>query len=207
MPVAVVRVPASAGLDALAPPIARVGRTEHVEGLGLVQSPDTASRSRASLARRPAAFRWVVERSRLLPFTVERSLEENGLTVVTGSDERAFADKQEGDAGERRELDRVDGVGSGLWTGRVHDRDRRVVRCKRQSISAGRECHAVHPAAGRTGVLSAEVLNGSLSPQTVGSGFESTPFMYAENTRALPSALPAASRTELGCQSSERTVA
>lgn len=35
---------------------------------------------------------------------------------------------------------------------------------------------------------------------------ESTPFMYAENTRALPSALPAARRTELGCQSSERTV-
>ena len=34
----------------------------------------------------------------------------------------------------------------------------------------------------------------------------STSLMYAENTRAFMSALPAASKTLFGCQSSERTV-
>lgn len=50
------------------------------------------------------------------------------------------------------------------------------------------------------------VLKGSLSPQTVGGGFLSTPLIKAENTRAFMSAEPEASRTLLGCQSTERTV-
>ena len=41
---------------------------------------------------------------------------------------------------------------------------------------------------------------------SVRTNLVSTPFMYAEKTRALASALPAASKTEFGCQSSDSTV-
>lgn len=50
------------------------------------------------------------------------------------------------------------------------------------------------------------VLKGNFSPQTDGWGLLSTSFIYAEKTRAFASALPAASKTLLGCQSTERTV-
>ena len=65
------------------------------------------------------------------------------------------------------------------------------------------------------------VLNGSFSPQTDAAGLRhiregsaetlithllSTSLMYAEKTRAFMSALPAARRTLLGCQSMESTV-
>lgn len=44
------------------------------------------------------------------------------------------------------------------------------------------------------------VLKGSRSPHTLGSGRSSTPLMKPEKTRAWLSVLPAAKRTELGCQ-------
>lgn len=50
------------------------------------------------------------------------------------------------------------------------------------------------------------VLNGIRSPHAVGAGLLSTPLMKEENTRAWASVEPAARRTELGCQATERTV-
>ena len=75
----------------------------------------------------------------------------------------------------------------------------------RTSPEGENDTPCTHPPAGEA-YSPHTVLNGSLLPHTDGAGFSSTSLMYAENTRAFISALPAASSTLFGCQSTESTV-